>query len=152
MPHCNYHEFVQLRLNLDIPQQPIEWVKRTPKNSAINKQIVINRQLCLDAITGNKLEYAEAHHIKAISAGGSDTLDNIVVVEPRIHRVIHLLQDRQDIALRYENYREYRLIPVTAEEIAKVDAWLRVQGLVFLENFLIENTRRYLKSGGWLVE
>jgi len=57
-------------------------------------------QLCgMDApfITPQGKPYLETHHIKWLSEGGSDTVENTVAVCPNCHRRLHILNDPDDV-------------------------------------------------------
>ncbi|MBR2524767.1 MAG: HNH endonuclease [Clostridiales bacterium] len=57
-------------------------------------------QLCgMDApfITAQGKPYLETHHIKWLSEGGSDTIENTVAVCPNCHRKLHVLNDPEDV-------------------------------------------------------
>ena len=41
--------------------------------------------------------YLEAHHIKWLSRGGADTIENIVALCPNCHKRIHILDDPDDV-------------------------------------------------------
>lgn len=56
-------------------------------------------QLCgLDAPFNNKMNepYLEAHHIKWLSKGGSDSTDNAVALCPNCHRKMHIINLNED--------------------------------------------------------
>ena len=40
--------------------------------------------------------YLEEHHVKKLSDGGADTIDNVVAICPNCHRKVHILNDRED--------------------------------------------------------
>lgn len=57
-------------------------------------------QLCEEKApfyTKNNKPYLEAHHLKWLSKGGTDTIDNVVALCPNCHRKIHELNDKDDI-------------------------------------------------------
>lgn len=43
------------------------------------------------------LPYLEVHHIKILSHGGSDSVENVVALCPNCHKKIHLLELEDDI-------------------------------------------------------
>ena len=47
--------------------------------------------------TKNNKPYLEAHHLKWLSKGGTDTIDNVVALCPNFHRKMHELNDKDDI-------------------------------------------------------
>ena len=47
--------------------------------------------------TKNNKPYLEAHHLKWLSKGGTDTIDNVVALCPNCHRKMHELNDKDDI-------------------------------------------------------
>ena len=47
--------------------------------------------------TKNNKPYLEAHHLKWLSKGGIDTIDNVVALCPNCHRKMHELNDKDDI-------------------------------------------------------
>ena len=49
-------------------------------------------------ITAEGKPYLETHHIKWLSEGGSDTIENTVAVCPNCHRRLHILNDAADVA------------------------------------------------------
>lgn len=51
--------------------------------------------------------YLEVHHIKWLSDGGADTLDNVVALCPNCHRKMHNLRNPDDIARLRERVRGY---------------------------------------------
>jgi hypothetical protein len=57
-------------------------------------------QLCGEKapfITADGKPYLETHHIRWLSEGGSDTIDNTVAVCPNCHRKLHILNDEKDV-------------------------------------------------------
>lgn len=48
-------------------------------------------------IQKNNKPYLEAHHLKWLSKGGTDTIDNVVALCPNCHRKMHELNDKDDI-------------------------------------------------------
>ena len=40
--------------------------------------------------------FLETHHVKWLSKGGKDSIDNIVALCPNCHRKMHYLEDKQD--------------------------------------------------------
>lgn len=57
-------------------------------------------QLCEEKApfyTKNNKPYLEAHHLKWLSKGGTDTIDNVVALCPNCHRKMHELNDKDDI-------------------------------------------------------
>lgn len=57
-------------------------------------------QLCEEKApfyTKNNKPYLEAHHLKWLSKGGIDTIDNVVALCPNCHRKMHELNDKDDI-------------------------------------------------------
>lgn len=57
-------------------------------------------QLCGEKapfITADGKPYLETHHIRWLSEGGSDTIDNTVAVCPNCHRKLHILNDKKDV-------------------------------------------------------
>jgi hypothetical protein len=59
------------------------------------------------------VQVADTHHIKYLSAGGPDISDNIVVVCPNHHRVIHAADahfNRQSLTYEYANGLRERLV------------------------------------------
>lgn len=49
--------------------------------------------------TSDGKPYLETHHIKWLSEGGSDTIDNTVAVCPNCHKKLHILNDDKDVAI-----------------------------------------------------
>lgn len=47
--------------------------------------------------TSDGKPYLETHHIKWLSEGGSDSIDNTVAVCPNCHRKLHILNDEKDV-------------------------------------------------------
>ena len=43
--------------------------------------------------TKNNKPYLEAHHLKWLSKGGTDTIDNVVALCPNCHRKMHIVKD-----------------------------------------------------------
>lgn len=59
-------------------------------------------QLCKEAApfdTPSGEPYLESHHIKWLSKGGSDTIENTVAVCPNCHKKLHILNRKQDIRI-----------------------------------------------------
>ena len=57
-------------------------------------------QLCEEKApfyTKNNKPHLEAHHLKWLSKGGTDTIDNVVALCPNCHRKMHELNDKDDI-------------------------------------------------------
>lgn len=57
-------------------------------------------QLCEEKApfyTKNNKPYLEAHHLKWLSKGGTDTIDNVVALCPNCHRKMHELNNKDDI-------------------------------------------------------
>jgi len=48
-------------------------------------------------VIGDGLPFLEVHHVKWLSEGGSDTVDNTVALCPNCHRKMHYLIDANDI-------------------------------------------------------
>ncbi len=44
------------------------------------------------------LPYLEAHHIKWLSQGGADSIENVVALCPNCHRRMHVVKDSADVA------------------------------------------------------
>ena len=69
-------------------------------------------QLCEEKApfyTKNNKLYLEAHHLKWLSKGGADTIDNVVALCPNCHRKMHELNDKEDIKklkIELEKYNE----------------------------------------------
>ena len=65
--------------------------------------------------------YLEEHHIKYLSDGGSDTMDNVVAICPNCHRKIHILEDEEDRMILFqkaeENQKRYERLLRYAEGI-----------------------------------
>ena len=54
--------------------------------------------------------YLESHHVKWLSQGGRDALDNVVALCPNCHRKMHVRKDAQDIsALHMRIERRHRI-------------------------------------------
>lgn len=73
-------------------------------------------QLCEEKApfyTKNNKPYLEAHHLKWLSKGGTDTIDNVVALCPNCHRKMHELNDKDDIKKlkmvldEYDKIRDY---------------------------------------------
>ncbi len=49
----------------------------------------------------NKVDepYLESHHIRWLSQGGSDTIENCVALCPNCHRKMHVLNEKEDLAI-----------------------------------------------------
>lgn len=50
----------------------------------------------------NRQPYLESHHIKWLSTGGSDSIDNTAALCPNCHRRVHVLNDQKDIKILKE--------------------------------------------------
>ena len=48
-------------------------------------------------ITAEGKPYLETHHIRWLSEGGADTIENTVAVCPNCHRKLHILNDAEDV-------------------------------------------------------
>lgn len=98
----------------ELYQLPIEEIRKLIDNSSnfespIRKRNIIlyarkradgKCQLCeKDAPFKNKkgIPFLEVHHIKYLSDGGSDTIDNVVALCPNCHRKIHFLEESSDV-------------------------------------------------------
>lgn len=73
-------------------------------------------QLCEEKApfyTKNNKPYLEAHHLKWLSKGGTDTIDNVVALCPNCHRKMHELNNKDDIKKlkmvldEYDKIRDY---------------------------------------------
>lgn len=73
-------------------------------------------QLCEEKApfyTKNNKPYLEAHHLKWLSKGGIDTIDNVVALCPNCHRKMHELNNKDDIKKlkmvldEYDKIRDY---------------------------------------------
>lgn len=53
--------------------------------------------------------YLEAHHIKWLSKGGADEIDNIVALCPNCHRKIHVIGSNKDEDLLVSRIKEYKI-------------------------------------------
>lgn len=64
------------------------------------------RQRGRDAITREQLDpiKAEIHHIKPVSKGGNNTLENLILITPENHYKLH---NGNDLDRRYEKYRKH---------------------------------------------
>ncbi len=54
--------------------------------------------------------YLEAHHIKWLSKGGADEIDNIVALCPNCHRRIHVLNNDEDVNVLNLKIKQYKMI------------------------------------------
>lgn len=65
-------------------------------------------QLCNKPAPFNNKEgepYLETHHIKWLSRGGSDTIDNTVALCPNCHKKIHVLDMKSDVKILREKIK-----------------------------------------------
>lgn len=53
-------------------------------------------------IDRNGEPYLETHHIEWLGDGGSDTVDNVVVLCPNCHRRMHSLNLQEDIEILFK--------------------------------------------------
>lgn len=51
--------------------------------------------------------YLECHHVKYLSKGGSDTIDNAVALCPNCHRKIHSLELKSDLKILHGKLKSY---------------------------------------------
>lgn len=59
-------------------------------------------QLCGDEapfLDKHGFPYLESHHIKWLSQGGQDSIDNVVALCPNCHRRMHIVNDRNDVKI-----------------------------------------------------
>ena len=54
----------------------------------------------------NNDPFLEAHHIKWLSKGGLDTIENTVAICPNCHRKMHIINERQDILFLVSKAKE----------------------------------------------
>lgn len=58
--------------------------------------------------------YLEEHHVKWLSQGGEDTIDNLVAICPNCHKMVHILNDEKDVLIleniAMQNEKKYQRI------------------------------------------
>lgn len=59
-------------------------------------------------IKSDGLPYLESHHIKWLSEGGEDTVDNAVALCANCHRKMHSLKLKEDIDILVEKIKKYK--------------------------------------------
>lgn len=146
---------MQLTLNLNLPEQPkvIKKPKQRGNRRLLQayKSALIQKQLCQDFITGKRLEHPELHHIVPIKDGGAEfDKNNMIVVEANLHRVIHHLMDRTDIAKLYPENSNFRILQVDIDDIKKARNFLISRNLMPTDEFWLTNTIEYFRLNGSL--
>lgn len=58
-------------------------------------------------VNDNNIPYLEVHHIKWLSDGGADTLDNVSALCPNCHRKMHIRNDLDDKKKLQQKVRAY---------------------------------------------
>lgn len=52
--------------------------------------------------------YLESHHVKWLSKGGEDTINNTVALDPSCHRKMHILGLESDVKTLFKKINEYK--------------------------------------------
>ncbi len=89
----------QIHNNLEIDVKTMLWLMRHPLTShsieyADNRISLFAAQYGLCGVTNKKLlpQEIHCHHIKPLHKGGNDKYDNLIIVDERIHELIHATQ------------------------------------------------------------
>lgn len=70
-------------------------VNRYAKSLAAGKCELCGKPAPFTDLEGNP--YLETHHVKWLSRGGTDTIDNVVALCPNCHSRMHVLDDNEDV-------------------------------------------------------
>lgn len=77
----------------------VESYSRNSTLSELVKKIAAGKcQLCKNdaPFYVESIPYLESHHVKWLSNGGTDTIDNMVALCPNCHRKMHFVNDEKD--------------------------------------------------------
>ncbi|MDE5757648.1 MAG: group II intron reverse transcriptase/maturase [Allobaculum sp.] len=114
-------EYLEQYENYDIPLLELNMLQHPVRGRSMeyndNRHSLVSGQRGKDKVTGEPLQeyWIDCHHIKPVSQGGDDSYNNLILVHPSIHILIHAT-DKETI-LRY--VFEQRLDEVQIQKLNK---------------------------------